>query len=290
MALVYDLLTVLILVIFFIVGFKKGFIKSVLSLVCFIVSAVVSLFLASHLAQPIYEMCFKESVTEFIESNIDKVDVTSVVNDYLLKNAGVTADEKTVKSIIGTEGDISENIMDFADTRGISLDKDVIEQNVDSFLKSQSLKNIVSSALPSKLASALIAAAQSSAETAQSILQACVNPDKAEAANIIEEAFVNDILIMLVKCALFLLTFTVLSFVLRLITAATGLINKIPVAGSVNRVLGGAFGILKGGVALVIIAILAAGAASLLGSKYSLFSESTINNSIVFKYFYSLIK
>ncbi len=290
MALIYDLLVVLILIVFFALGVRKGFIKSILSLVCFVVSIVVSLFAAEKLAQPIYEMCFKESVTSFIEENIDKVDVSGVVNSYLLDNLGIEADEKTIKSIIGTQGDISQNIKLYAEQNGVALDGEVLEKNINSFLKSKELESAIESALPSSLASAVFSAAESSSETIADILQACVNPDKNVAARAIEDAFVNDAIILLVKYALFLILYIIIRFLLKLVIAATGIINKIPVAGKVNRALGGAFGILKGGVFVLLAAIIISGLSYVLASKYSLLSESTIDNSLIFKYFYNMVK
>lgn len=290
MALIYDLLVVLILIVFFAAGVRKGFIKSILSLVCFVVSVVVSLFAAEKLAQPVYEMCFKESVTSFIEENIDKVDVTGVVNSYLLDNLGIEADEKTIKSIIGTQGDISQNIKLYAEEKGVSLDEEVLEKNINSFLKSKELESAIESALPSSLASAVFSAAESSSEAIAEILQACVNPDKNVAARAIEDAFVNDAIILLVKYALFLIFYIVIRFLLKLLVAATGIINKIPVAGKVNRALGGAFGILKGGVFILLIAVIVAGLSYVLASRYSILSESTIDNSLIFKYFYNIVK
>lgn len=290
MALIYDLLVILILIVFFAVGVKKGFIKSILSLVCFVVSVVVSLFAAENLAQPIYEMCFKESVTSFIEENIDKVDVSGVVNSYLLDNLGIEADEKTIKSIIGTQGDISQNIKLYAEEKGVSLDEEVLENNINSFLKSKELESAIENVLPSSLASAVFSAAESSSEAIAEILQACVNPDKNVAARAIEDAFVNDAIILLVKYALFLIFYIIIRFLLKLIIAATGIINKIPVAGKVNRVLGGAFGILKGGVFVILAAIIVSGLSYILASRYSILSESTIDNSLIFKYFYYMVK
>lgn len=290
MALIYDLAVVVVLLLFFIFGIKRGFIKSVISLICFVLAIVISIFASSKLAQPIYEMCFKEKVTSFIAENIDKIDVSGVVNNYLLKNVGITADDKTVKSIIGTEGDIKNNIESYAKAKGVSLDPMSISQNVDSFLKSDELKGAIETALPSSLASAVFEAAESSAETVSKVLQACVNPNQEQAAEMIEEDFVNEMLILLVKYALFLILFTVLSFIFKLIIAATGIVNKIPVASGVNRALGGALGILKGGVALVIIAVIISALSALLASRYSALAESTINNSLVFKYFYNMVK
>lgn len=289
MALLYDLLTLIVFLLFFLVGLKRGFLKSVLSLVCFIVAVIASLFLASALAEPIYNACFKDKVTDFIEENIDDIDVADIVNDNLLKNVGLAADSSTIESIIGTTGEIGDNIKSYAEQNGIDIDEDAVSQNLKSFLQSSELTSAITEALPSDFADALFSAVQSSADTVEKVLQACVDPDKENAAEVIEDAFVNDILILLIKCALFFLLFVVLSFVFKLIIAATGLVNKIPVAGKLNRVLGGVFGMLKGGVALVIIAIIVAAAVSVLGTKYSLVSESTVNNSLVFKYFYSLV-
>lgn len=290
MALIYDLLVVLILVVFFSIGVRKGFIKSILSLVCFVLSVVVSLFAAERLAQPIYEMCFKEKVTSFIEENIDKIDVSGVVNSYFLDDLGIEADEKTIRSIIGTQGDISQNIKLYAERNGVTVDKEYIDKRINSFLKSKELESAIKTALPSQLASAVFSAAESSSEVIADILQACVNPDKSVAARAIEDAFVNDAIILLVKYALFLIFFAIIRFLLKLIVAATGIINKIPVAGKVNRILGGAFGILKGGVFILILAMTIEVTVSFMGSRYSLFSESTIDNSLIFKYFYNMVR
>ncbi|MCD7773099.1 MAG: CvpA family protein [Ruminococcus sp.] len=290
MALIYDLLVVLILIVFFAFGVRKGFIKSILSLICFVLSVVLSLFLSERLAEPIYEMCFKESVTSLIEENLDKLDVTDVVNSYILDDLEIEADDSTIRSIIGTDGDITQNIKLYAEGQGVEIDEQTIEDNIDSFVKSDELENALSVSKLDFLSNAVLSGVEDSTDAIVDILQACVSNDKGAAAEAIEETFVNDALVSLVKCVLFLIFYIIIRFLLKLLVAATGIINKIPVAGKINRALGGAFGILKGGVFVLLVAVIVVGLSYFLSGSYSIFSESTIDNSLIFKYIYNMVK
>lgn len=87
-----------------------------------------------------------------------------------------------------------------------------------------------------------------------------------DAAGQIADAIVAPLALMLLKAVFFLLLFSVCMFLVRIISSLFGGINRVPVIGSANRLLGGVIGALQAMLTLYIIAVALTLLVSLTGS------------------------
>lgn len=113
------------------------------------------------------------------------------------------------------------------------------------------------------------------AETSSSVKTAIIN-------GIIEPTF-----IMATRTVIFIVIFAVVSIVLGLIASALKFVNKIPVLGGMNAVLGGAVGLVEGVITLCVVCIVARMIISLSGGNIVFMNEATIDSTLLFRVFYN---
>lgn len=149
-------------------------------------------------------------------------------------------------------------------------------------------------ALIKALPQGLLAAAGFEKETLTEHLRQLVIGNQAGAAGIIADVVVQPILVLLLKMVLFLLIFwIVMFFVNKLVWMFYG-INRVPVIGSVNRVLGLAVGFLEAAVVMLVVAVLLSILASfsvnglgltIQGQRLVLISHDLFQRTVLFRPF-----
>ncbi len=94
--------------------------------------------------------------------------------------------------------------------------------------------------------------------------------------------------IIVIRSVAAIILFALFMIILSLICRAAGWINKIPVLGKVNALLGGAVGLCESAVISVLICIAVKMIVSMFGGTVIMFNETAINSTFVFKYIYYL--
>lgn len=92
---------------------------------------------------------------------------------------------------------------------------------------------------------------------------------------------------LIIRTAVFALIFLILSIVLRIVVSAAKLVNKIPVIGKVNSLLGFILGLLEGVIAVFVVCVGIRLAVSLAGTNSILFNQSAIDSTFLFKWLYN---
>lgn len=112
-----------------------------------------------------------------------------------------------------------------------------------------------------------------------------------DATSSVKEAVVGKIVkpvfVMAVQTLLFIVIFIVVLIIVDIIARALKIVNKVPVIGSVNSVLGGAAGLVQGLITVCIICIVFRFGIALSGGDVIFFNEMTINSTYIFKWFYN---
>lgn len=92
---------------------------------------------------------------------------------------------------------------------------------------------------------------------------------------------------LLIKTIAFGVIFFLVNLILRIITAAAKLANKIPVIGKVNAVLGLVLGALEGLVAVFVVCLATRLVVSIGSANSILFNQTAIDSTFLFKIFYN---
>ena len=98
---------------------------------------------------------------------------------------------------------------------------------------------------------------------------------------------VDPIIVTPLRIVLFLLIFTIAAIVLEAIANATKIINHIPVLSSVNEFIGGALGLIKAILILLIICIAVQFLISVTNDSLVFINTYTIDKTLFFKYIYN---
>lgn len=92
--------------------------------------------------------------------------------------------------------------------------------------------------------------------------------------------------IIIIRTVAFVLIFVLVSVAVRLIAVLTKLLDKVPVIGSVNSLLGAVAGVCEGLVMIFIVCLATRLAVSLSNGDAILFNQAAINSTYLFKKFY----
>lgn len=113
----------------------------------------------------------------------------------------------------------------------------------------------------------------------------------AETSLTVKEAVLNEIIeptfLLIAKTVAFIVIFAVVSIVLGIVASVLKIINKIPVLGKMNSVLGAAMGLIEGLLSVFIICIAVRLIVSFGSGSMIFFNETTIGQTLVFRHFYN---
>ena len=115
-----------------------------------------------------------------------------------------------------------------------------------------------------------------------SIANANGNPGKS-----ILDGVIKPMLLVPIRTLIFVLLFVIIMIVLTLIIKGTSIINKLPLIGKFNEVLGGVMGILEGVIVIFIIVIALHLTVTLTDNSLVFLNEMTINESYAFSWVYN---
>lgn len=111
-----------------------------------------------------------------------------------------------------------------------------------------------------------------------------------ETGGSIRESMMNGIIrpncIIIIRTIAFALIFAAVSAVIGIIANASKLLEKIPVIGKANSLLGGIAGACQGIVIVFVVCLATRLAVSLCGDNAMIFNQSVIDSTYLFKYFY----
>lgn len=105
------------------------------------------------------------------------------------------------------------------------------------------------------------------------------------AASVVDVA-VKPAMLTMLRSVFHVILFVILLFVVRRIARLCGFVNKIPLVGDLNIVLGGAFGLLKGVVWVLFLCTVVSLLQPMLQEVWPFFNDETIESSYLFRFVY----
>ncbi len=109
---------------------------------------------------------------------------------------------------------------------------------------------------------------------------------KAELGDTVMNNFVRPNCIVVIRTVAFVLIYSIVFVLLRLIASAAKLIDKIPIVGDINSLLGAAAGLLEGIIILFIFCLATRLIVSVFDGDVMIFNRETIDKTIIFKKIY----
>ena len=115
-----------------------------------------------------------------------------------------------------------------------------------------------------------------------SVVQSSGNPGKAVLDNV-----AKPVVLVPLRTIIFVVLFILIFIILSILIKATSVINKLPLIGQLNSLLGGVAGLLQGLVIVFIVVIIAHMAVELTNNTLIFLNDMTINKSFAFSKIYN---
>lgn len=110
---------------------------------------------------------------------------------------------------------------------------------------------------------------------------------KSSAKTAVMDGIISPSCILIIRSVTVILLFIAFMLILGLVARAAGLINKIPVLGKVNALLGGIAGLCEGAVMIALFCVVTRLISSMFNGSVILFNDAAINSTFLFKYIYN---
>ena len=284
----YDVFTVGILLIFLYQNSKKGFVRSVVYTVLIIASFLISWFAAEVLSPFIYDSCIKEAIVSKFEENADQTDKAHLIAQAISSgNYGVEMTEAEISDILQNDPDFFDSLISRMRENGAQDNASVIESGVKESVAEQVLNNMFRDTPISGYVSSAASTLTDITEKLENVVQTFVSGTTADTARAVEENFVAPVIKWLLKALIFIVLIFILRFVINPVSNAFKFVNKVPVVGPINAVLGALFGLVEGLIFMYVTAILVKAVVSLTGDSLIFLNSETIEQSKLFVLLYN---
>lgn len=102
------------------------------------------------------------------------------------------------------------------------------------------------------------------------------------------DGIISPACIIIIRSIIIILLFFVFAAILGFTARAAGFINKIPVLGKINSLLGGVAGLCEAAVIIVVLCLVTRLISSMFSGNVILFNDTAINSTFLFKHIYNL--
>lgn len=264
---------------------KRGFVKSLLVVVTFLVSVAAASLLSLPVSSVIYDQFVSEKVNEKISDQLPDLDTATEINKLVFNDGlGITVSDEEVREAILAEGDLIENLNKLA---GNDKSNEITEADVEEFLDADRLMEEFGDEIPEESREMIQDALENGRDDIYNVVRAFAENDEEKRAGAVGDALVKPLVMIVIRFVVGLVLFTIISLILKQIIKVFDLVNKIPVAGTLNTVLGGVIGLLVGVIIVALIAyVMRFVVAFGLGGDFV--NAGIIKDTILFRLFYNI--
>lgn len=289
-SIVIDVIVLVLLVLFSVIGYKKGFLKYFFGGLGTIFVIVAAYFSTGIIAPVVYDHYLQPRVVDHIDEKIKDTSVEDIVSEKLRESGyNLNLSESQINSLLRSDGDISAELSNAVHSAGNgNISTASIEQNMNSFFENEfvgKLGKLFSDFDVTKLTSALGYNKNMAYDTAR----AMAGGNTKLGAQYLEKNLVRPYAMAVVKIVVFILLCIILTIVVRLIIKATSIMDHVPVANGINKVLGLLLGAAKALVFLAIFAYVSEIIIDATGDSLNKLNTAIIDKTYLFKYVYGFI-
>ncbi len=276
----YDLVVLAIAVLCIWNGVSRGIFRAIGGFLSSIAACLLAWLIATPIAEMTYDAFFQDSCQSLISQELEKLDVTEDVRNYLGQNGIYLpySDEEIAQMIRSVNEDkaLADQTAAYFGMDGEQLREYVGEAVIDAVQMHDELIPDWAEAAIAQTDEELVVDAV--ADTASSLF----SNDYQEAAISLEASYVRPAVVSLLSVVVFAAAAFLISLLLRVILLV------LPSGRNClfNQLMGGLLGLLKTGVYLYLIVMLVSCIASMQNGEYPFFSEETINQTCIFRLLY----
>ena len=321
----YDVILAAILIGMMFIGAKKGFVRMVLRLCAFAASFVIALMISNGVSGWIYDSFISKPLEQTISTSINvvtqigKIDMEKAkINGKSIDSLELKADKAGKVTVNLGNVNLSNTGISKVDLTSFGVDKNIDYSNIDlgsvqiyeSDIEKYGIENmILTEVLAQNIKNSAIAdsvneiidkvgetvpALDLKGKTIEdidsgtinsvvvSVVQSSGNPGKAVLDNV-----AKPVVLVPLRTIIFVVLFILIFIILSILIKATSVINKLPLIGQLNSLLGGVAGLSQGLVIVFIVVIIAHMAVELTNNTLIFLNDMTINKSFAFSKIYN---
>lgn len=284
----YDVAAAAILLICLYAGGKRGFLRSIILIAGYFLSFAAAYSISDSASPALYEKFVQPKVISIIQDKIENINVTGEVKKALgLESMGITVEDEEINSLIrSSSGDLSGDIHSIIQQKanGADVPQTEIQSKLDGIFSSSLVSKFLSG-LPGNISEALTSYSKTSSRAISDTLKV-LTTSKADAAKFIEVNIIRSSILQAMRLLIFVVVFTFALFIVKMITRLFSGFNRIPIAGPVNALLGGALGLAQGLVIVLVLALLLRVFIFASSNEMIVINTQTIDSTHLFKEFY----
>ncbi len=284
----YDIAIIGILLAFFYVGAKRGFMKSIVLVALLIASFIASWFVAEVGAPVIYDSLIKDKVISAFDSSIENVDTSEVVSGVISNGEfGVELSKEEIDEIIVSNDDIFHGIAGELNKNGAQDSTEDIEINVENLAIPEIISVLFNGKLDHTYVKNALETIGNATENIQEVVDTFLRGSKDSIAQAAEEQLVKPIVIWVIKILIMVVLFFILKLIINPVSNIFKSVNKIPIIGPINALLGGVLNTAAGLLVVYVIALLIKVAINVGGNTLIFLNNETVQLTKIFKYIYN---
>lgn len=286
----FDIFTVGILLIFLYIGAKRGFLKSVVYTVLILASFFISWFAAEASAPFIYDSFIKERVISGFEENTSGSDPAKIVSQAVSEGGyGVEMTENDITGLIGSASDFFADLAKEMRQNGSSDSEEAIKSGVEKSVEPKVMDILFSSGsvVSSSYVKNALETVGGAAEKIGNVVNVFIMGSREEAAKAAESHLIAPIVKWLLKVVIFLIVIFILRLVVVPVSNIFKFVNKVPIIGPLNVILGGILGALEGLLFLYAVSLAVKAVINVSGNSLIFFNTQTVEMTRLFIKFYN---
>ena len=287
----YDVIAVAAVLVFAFLSARKNIMRSLATFAAFLLSFIIAVSFSGGMAKSFYNGSVKQSNASKLRKTLTDVDFTSEMQTYLESlDYGLRLKTENIEAIFNSGADIDSQMYKYVtDSKGRKFTEE------EQFLTRlhEGYAQVMSKAVSENLNAYSAAFTAESIENAPEKFEALIPllmdiEDKQPAADYIAENYVAEPYTDIIRLVALTVLFLIMLMILLFVSKAFGR-NSMGSPTIGFRVIGGILGILNGGIALFVIAVMVRLYVILGDEKMLFFNFEAIDNTYIFKYIYDMI-
>lgn len=282
----YDAFVIGVALIALYCGAKRGLMRSVVLMLLMVASVALSWVISTVGAPVIYENFIQEPVLTALEDSSSKTDPLSVVSSAVSTGGyGVEMTDTEIKGVITQTGDFFKNIASEIKSNGASENAVSIENGVEESVTESMLKALVGDVVSPNTLTEILESVSGAENSVRRTVDVFLNGDRSATAAAVESELIAPAVKLILKGIIWVVSMVILSLLARTVANAFKGLNRIPIIGPVNSLLGAALGLAEGAVIVYIAAQLVRLVMYLTENSLMFLNSSTVLKTYIFRWF-----
>ena len=283
----YDICVLGIGLIYLYAGGKRGLMRSVVLAILTVASVAVSWLLCEVASPIIYESFIKEPIMTALEDSSSKTDPVVIVAGAVSGGGyGVEMTDSEVEGVITKGGNFFKNIAEEIKGNGAGESSESIEAGMESSVTESMLRALVGDVVSPAVLTEILDTVSGAESSLKSTVSVFLKGDRSATAEAVESALVAPAVKAVLKGIIWIAATFILLLVSRIVADAFKGLNKIPIIGPINSLLGAALGLAEGAVLIYLLSQVVKLVCYFTSNSLMFLNLSTVEKTFIFKYFF----